>query len=61
MDQLVQEATKHNVKDQELQKQIGDVTISFRPDNYGKGQIAQITGDFTEWIPVNMRMHTIEE
>jgi len=44
-----------------LKKQIREVAIEFKPPNYGRGQVAQIMGDFTDWIPVNMRMYTVEE
>lgn len=52
------EATR---KKKELDEQIVKKRISFRPPGYREGKIARIVGDFTDWIPVTMAMHSIKE
>ena len=51
---VVAEATKQSAQESQLNQQIKDVTITYRPPAYERGIIAQIMGDFTDWIPINM-------
>ena len=37
------------------------MTITYRPPAYERGIIAQIMGDFTDWIPINMSMYPVSE
>ena len=58
---IVKEAIEATRKLKERKEKITPVRITFRPPNYKEGQIARIVGDFTDWVPVTMRMHTIKE
>ena len=35
--------------------------ITFRVPNYRDGQIARIVGDFTDWVPITMKMHLMQQ
>ena len=41
-----------------LEKNLKKVTIKFKPSNFVEGKIARIFGDFTDWVPENMRIPT---
>ena len=58
---VVAEATKQSAQESQLNQQIKDVTITYRPPAYERGIIAQIMGDFTDWIPINMQMYPVSE
>ena len=44
-----------------MEEKIRQVRISFRPPAYREGTVARIVGDFTDWVPVTMHMHTVRE
>ena len=55
MDDIVKQALADTQKKKE--KKIKEVTITYRPPNYGEMTIARILGDFTDWVPITMHMH----
>ena len=61
IDEVVAEAEQLDAKDKEHKMMIEERKLEFRPLNYQKGHICQIIGNFTEWIPVNMQMHPVDE
>ena len=58
---MVKEAIEATRKLKEQKEKITPVRITFHAPNYREGQIARIVGDFTDWVPVTMRMHTVRE
>ena len=60
-DEVVKQALEQTRKKKELEEKVEEVLITFRPQRYREGMIARISGDFTEWIPVTMRMHPYRE
>ena len=57
----MKEAIEATRKLKERQEKITQVRIAFRPRGYRDGQIARIVGDFTDWVPVTMHMHTVRD
>ena len=44
-----------------MEEKITQVRITFRVPNYRDGQIARIVGDFTDWVPITMKMHLMQQ
>ena len=58
-DELVAQAMIEDKKNKQLEEQISEIRIQFKPENYEHGKVAQIVGDFTEWVPENMTLPPI--
>ena len=61
MDEVVKQALEQTRKKKELEQQIDSVTITYRPAGYNPGMVAQIVGDFTDWVPFTMHMHSVQD
>ena len=44
-----------------MEEKITQMRITFRVPNYHDGQIARIVGDFTDWVPITMKMHLMQQ
>lgn len=61
MDEVVKQALEQTRKKKELEEQIEQITITFKPPGYHAGMVAQIVGDFTDWVPFTMHMHSVQD
>lgn len=50
-DEIVQEAMQFAKKENTLKNLLEEVRIEFKPPVSRPGQIAQVAGDFTDWVP----------
>ena len=58
---IVKEALEAMARKKANDEKIKQVRITFIPPGYREGQIARIVGDFTDWVPVTMHMHTVKQ
>lgn len=61
MDDVVKQALEATRQKREMEEKITQMRISFKVPSYRDGQIARIVGDFTDWVPITMKMHLMQQ